>query len=481
VNQKTFSASPPIKPQDIRRIPTIAELRRGILFSWLRRIILLVTDIVMLSLAWDLARSFGTPTGSFLNNANLAITLFPVLCISISIFAARQLYHSGESRRDYLALVKAQSLAVILLVLLSYFYNPEKFVSRSQFIIYWGLSIIFLCVGRFIIDFMVSRLRKRGSMRYLAVVIAPLDQQEKVINVVRHEGRYRLASILDTQTLNRDRREATFQQLQRLGVSEVFVAWDAIKKRMFLGQRFQSLGLTLRVVPSGEKEIFSNAKLHMLNDDMPCITFSPPDVTGISFWIKRFFDFVFAVLVVTLAFPLYLGIAIAIYLDSSGPIFYRQTRIGLHGIPFKVWKFRSMITDADKLQARLEARNKTSDGVLFKVENDPRITRVGQFIRQYSLDELPQLFNVLLGEMSFVGPRPLPLRDVEKFKQNHFIRQDVLPGITGMWQVSGRSDINNFEDVMKLDTYYIQHWSLWLDLKILFQTFAAVIQKSGAY
>ena len=129
----------------------------------------------------------------------------------------------------------------------------------------------------------------------------------------------------------------------------------------------------------------------------------------------------------------------------------------------------------------MEAQNQNKDGVLFKFKDDPRITRFGHFIRQYSLDELPQIFNVLMGEMSFVGPRPLPVRDVEKFKQRYFIRQDVLPGITGMWQISGRSDIDNFDDVLKLDLYYIQNWSIWLDVKILCKTFAAVLQKSGAY
>jgi lipopolysaccharide/colanic/teichoic acid biosynthesis glycosyltransferase len=115
------------------------------------------------------------------------------------------------------------------------------------------------------------------------------------------------------------------------------------------------------------------------------------------------------------------------------------------------------------------------------MKDDPRITKVGKFLRRYSLDELPQLFNVLIGEMSLVGPRPLPLRDVERFKTNHFIRQEVLPGITGLWQVSGRSDISNFEDGVKLDLNYIENWSFWLDLRILFLTVGVVLQKTGAY
>jgi lipopolysaccharide/colanic/teichoic acid biosynthesis glycosyltransferase len=140
-----------------------------------------------------------------------------------------------------------------------------------------------------------------------------------------------------------------------------------------------------------------------------------------------------------------------------------------------------VVVNAEKLQASLEAKNEIKDGVLFKLKDDPRITPLGKFLRRYSLDELPQIFNVLLGEMSLVGPRPLPVRDVERFKTTHFIRQEILPGITGLWQVSGRSNIDNFEEAVKLDITYIENWSLWLDLKILLKTAKAVLQKTGAY
>jgi lipopolysaccharide/colanic/teichoic acid biosynthesis glycosyltransferase len=179
--------------------------------------------------------------------------------------------------------------------------------------------------------------------------------------------------------------------------------------------------------------------------------------------------------------PIYIALAIIIFVDNPGPIFYRQLRVGLHNQPFKVWKFRTMVTNADQLQQALEAQNVNQDGILFKIKSDPRITRAGVILRRYSLDELPQVFNVLLGEMSFIGPRPLPLRDVEKFADHHHIRHEVLPGITGMWQVSGRSDIQNFDDVLKLDIQYIEQWSIWLDLKILLKTIAVVFSKSGAY
>jgi lipopolysaccharide/colanic/teichoic acid biosynthesis glycosyltransferase len=146
-----------------------------------------------------------------------------------------------------------------------------------------------------------------------------------------------------------------------------------------------------------------------------------------------------------------------------------------------VWKFRTMTSDAPQQQAHLEQHNETADGILFKVKHDPRITRVGTFLRRTSLDELPQLFNVLCGQMSLVGPRPLPVRDVAKFDGWHNIRHQVLPGVTGLWQISGRSDIDTFDDVARLDLHYIDNWSLNLDLEILTETLGIVLRGKGAY
>jgi exopolysaccharide biosynthesis polyprenyl glycosylphosphotransferase len=249
---------------------------------------------------------------------------------------------------------------------------------------------------------------------------------------------------------------------------------------MYLYWVLRNAGITLYFLSIGLEPLFRESEFSTVGG-VPCIRFAPPAISGIDFKLKRMVDFCFAVLLILLASPIYLTIALLIKLDSPGPIFYRQTRIGLHNRPFKVWKFRTMVQNAAELQKQLEAQNQTKDGILFKIKDDPRITRVGRFLRQYSLDELPQVFNVLVGEMSFVGPRPLPSRDVEKFSTHHFIRHEVLPGITGLWQVSGRSDIDNFEDVLRLDIRYIENWSLWMDLRIVLKTVQVMLRKAGAY
>lgn len=203
--------------------------------------------------------------------------------------------------------------------------------------------------------------------------------------------------------------------------------------------------------------------------------------TKINFRLKRLFDLSCTGAFLLIATPVYLLIALAIRLDSPGPVFYRQVRVGLNNRRFQMWKFRTMVVNAEHLQAELERYNQSKDGVMFKMPDDPRITRVGRFLRRYSLDELPQLFNVVAGQMSLVGPRPLPLRDVERFAEHHFQRHAVLPGITGMWQISGRSEITDFDEVLKLDLAYIECWSLMMDLEIILRTFRVVFLAKGAY
>jgi lipopolysaccharide/colanic/teichoic acid biosynthesis glycosyltransferase len=172
-----------------------------------------------------------------------------------------------------------------------------------------------------------------------------------------------------------------------------------------------------------------------------------------------------------------MGIAVAI--SSRGPVLYASIRPGMGGKPFACLKFRTMYSDADQIQADLESLNEAS-GALFKIRNDPRLTRVGRLLRRFSLDELPQLWNVVRGDMSLVGPRPLPLRDFERLEEWHKKRYHVLPGITGLWQVSGRSDLD-FDDLVRLDFLYLERWSIFLDMVILLKTVPAVLTRRGAF
>lgn len=196
--------------------------------------------------------------------------------------------------------------------------------------------------------------------------------------------------------------------------------------------------------------------------------------------VKRIFDVIASAIALVLLSPLFLVLAIFIKIDDpNGPVFYTQTRVGKDGKTFQIIKFRSMISNADKLLARLKSKNEV-EGAMFKMKNDPRITRVGRFIRKYSLDELPQLINVIGGSMSIVGPRPPLVSEVEQYTDYDKQRLMVVPGCTGMWQVGGRNDVD-FDEMVHLDLTYIQNRSVWLDLKIMFETVKVMIIPNGAY
>ena len=216
----------------------------------------------------------------------------------------------------------------------------------------------------------------------------------------------------------------------------------------------------------------------VLVNGLPLVHVSTPRITGASAFAKRSIDVVCSGLGLLLLFPLFAIVALVVKSDR-GPVFFFQERVGIKGQPFKMVKFRSMRTDAEEIKKQLAAQNE-GHGLLFKMANDPRVTPVGRFIRKYSIDELPQLWNVFKGDMSLVGPRPPLPEEVEKYEEMVYRRLLVKPGITGLWQVSGRSDLS-WEESVRLDLYYVENWSLTTDFVILARTVRAVFAKDGAY
>lgn len=213
---------------------------------------------------------------------------------------------------------------------------------------------------------------------------------------------------------------------------------------------------------------------------LPLIHVEKPQYHGAKRFQKRLFDTIFSGMVLLLGLPVLVAIAVAIKLTSRGPIFYRQERIGLDGEPFEMIKFRTMVDGADKMLSQLIELNESDGGVLFKMRSDPRITPVGRFLRKYSLDELPQFINVFKRDMSVVGPRPPLANEVKSYDDYARRRLLVRPGITGLWQVSGRSDLN-WEDSVRLDLFYVENWSMISDFMIAVKTVKAVLSHRGAY
>jgi len=263
-----------------------------------------------------------------------------------------------------------------------------------------------------------------------------------------------------------------------LFVDEIFFSVPAEKKLVIsMVEEARVAGIDVRVVPDLYDGLAWNAKIEYVGQ-FPTIPLHRKDFPIGGFLVKRVLDITVSSIALLVAAPVMLAIAIAIRMDSTGSIFYKAQRIGRKGRAFSCYKFRTMVHNADKLKADLEHMNER-DSVLFKIAKDPRITRVGRLLRKYSLDELPQFYNVLKGDMSLVGPRPPMAAEVEQYDLAHLRRLDVLPGITGLWQVEARQD-PSFDSYISLDTAYVENWNLRMDLRILARTVAVVLSGTGS-
>ena len=263
-------------------------------------------------------------------------------------------------------------------------------------------------------------------------------------------------------------------------IHEVIITlpWVSYLKIMRVMSQCEQANTRVRIVPDLFQMAFSRVAVDNLNG-IPLLGTREPVLRDWQVLFKRILDVLMASLDLLILSPLLLVIAVAIRLDSPGPVIFKQRRVGRHGAEFTCLKFRSMFCDAESKVCRLREQNEAT-GPLFKMRNDPRMTRVGRFLRRTSLDELPQFWNVLRGEMSVIGPRPALPSEVKEYAPWHQRRLEVPPGITGLWQVSGRSDLT-FDEMVLLDVYYIENWSPFLDLRILLKTIPTVILGSGAY
>ena len=273
--------------------------------------------------------------------------------------------------------------------------------------------------------------------------------------------------------------DTLFQHTRRHFVDEVFFTAPCeqrgVVKQML--EMARAHGVDMRVVPDLYDGLAWNSPIEYIGQ-FPTIPLKYRHVPEIALVLKRMIDIAISSLILIVISPLLLAIAIAIKLDSRGPVFFLADRIGKKGHVFRCIKFRTMIRDADKRRAEIMHMNER-DGVLFKVTNDPRITKLGRFLRKYSLDELPQFLNVLHGDMSIVGPRPPIASEVQEYKLSHLRRLDVTPGITGLWQVQSRQD-PSFDSYISQDVTYIENWSVWLDIKIILRTVGVVLAGTGS-
>ncbi|MBQ8822028.1 MAG: sugar transferase [Lachnospiraceae bacterium] len=298
---------------------------------------------------------------------------------------------------------------------------------------------------------------------YIAMTKEDMEQAE--------EGIY-LGCLDDLEELVREHHIDQVYIIQKQGVEVPFT------------QRYVDLcidmGVTVRLVVDFYKRRRANSYVSTVGT-YPVITYHTISLNTYEQVIKRMMDIVAGLVGCIVFSPIMLVTAIAIKLDSPGPVLFKQTRVGQNGRHFKIYKFRSMYIDAEERKKELMAQNEIEGGVMFKMKDDPRITKVGKVIRKLSIDELPQFFNILFGSMSLVGTRPPTVDEVEKYERNHWRRISIKPGLTGMWQVSGRSNITNFDEIVELDVEYIDNWSIGLDIRLIFKTVLVLLKHDDAY
>jgi exopolysaccharide biosynthesis polyprenyl glycosylphosphotransferase len=326
---------------------------------------------------------------------------------------------------------------------------------------------------------------KRGAAAALLIT----DRKESSLHLERAVlaagGDYSLAGYVSIGRRTFDGAIGSISELSQLIDAhdvETVVVCEHLSDQQITSVRDASLAAGCQLLyPARAVKIAGVRPALVWHQDQPFFELGAPVLKASAVIGKRIVDLVGAVLGLVFLSPVFLLIAIAVKLDSPGPVFFSQDRAGLGGRRFRMLKFRTMGVGADAEKDKLSHLNHSGDSRLFKIPQDPRVTRLGALLRRWSLDELPQCWNVLWGDMSLVGPRPFFEADFATYQDHHFRRLDAKPGITGLWQVSGRSSVVDFEDVVYLDRQYIEQWSFWLDVSIMFRTLPAVVRRTGAY
>lgn len=446
-----------------------------------------------LEIGGDVLPGFSQPFTFFAGKAAI------LMVVTVVIFQLRGLYRLPRwaSFLDEASII-ASGATTAMAILILYSFLQRFYPSRLIFIYAWILVIALLIVKRLGVRLVRKYLWSRGMGvdRVLVIGAGPAGQRIMQHLFSQPQTGYRVVGFVDDIPADDNWGIATEWRVERplyLGrvseiakvvrdhhIDEVIIALPPTAHEATLSIIEQCRAREVRFTLVPDLYELALGRVH-INEvaGLPLIGLKDTRIKGGNYLIKRGMDLLIALTVLTLAAPLMLLIALAVRLNSPGPVFFRQVRVGKGGRRFTLYKFRSMCQDAEERKAELQAAYQIGT-LLFKIKDDPRVTRVGRFLRRTSLDELPQFFNVLMGEMSVVGPRPPVPAEVRAYDDWHYERLLVTPGLTGLWQVSGRSDLT-FDEMVKLDLYYAEHWSPWLDIKLILRTVPAVILARGAY
>jgi exopolysaccharide biosynthesis polyprenyl glycosylphosphotransferase len=427
----------------------------------------------------------GTPISAQIDGTQ-EIAPFAYL-LTVLLFARSGLY--GErSTRPGLTKIVSSLFQVTVVALIYALASGEQFSSYYIFYGALGFAVVTVSVLRWGYERTTGTVLRMAGYRRRAIVVGSGAHIEAVGHALS-DGAHRPVNLVGFISLT-PRPDNGLVSLGQLADLRAIIAAHRVQEVIIADPDFpqdravelvdicHGEGVRVRIAPSTMELLIQRAEF-VPGEALPLFELKPPVFEGLDYLLKRTFDVVVASLLFLALSPFLAATAVAVRATSRGPAIYRCSRPGIGGATFDCFKFRTMHRDADQRQADLESLNEAS-GALFKLRRDPRLTGVGRLLRRYSLDELPQLINVLRGEMSLVGPRPLPLRDFERLENWHKKRYLVMPGMTGLWQVSGRSELD-FDDLVRLDFLYLERWSVFLDLVILLKTVPAVLSRRGAY
>ncbi len=399
-------------------------------------------------------------------------------------------YVRGRSwLEEMYSLLTATFTGIVILIFIFFFFRPQ-FYSRLIYIYAGILIVIFLTLARVLTRMILGRLRKRGIGVDRALIVGAGELGRAIMRNVlaQPDLGYHIEGFVDDDpakgSIGNFPLLGGTDQLPRLlrerAIDEVLITlpWHAREKIVHLMEQAEAAGARVKIVPDLFQLSLSKIAVDAVGG-IPLIGVKESAISGSALSLKRVMDVFISVLLSLVGFIFIALIAALIKLTSPGPVIFKQERVGRGGKLFTAYKFRTMRVGADDEKENLQHLNEAS-GPLFKIRNDPRMTAMGKWLRRTSFDELPQLWNVLRGDMSLVGPRPPLPNEVAQYEEWHKRRLDVAPGVTGLWQVSGRSELT-FDEMVMLDLYYIENWSPWLDLWILIKTIPALLTARGAY
>ncbi|MDD5492282.1 MAG: sugar transferase [bacterium] len=465
------------------------------------RILSLLGDIIVINLAFYLAYWIRFYSGLMVTDKGIPpLTLYTqafgiITLVSLIVFKISDLYDLKDNFRleEFPRILQAVTLTAVAVMAITFLYRQFTF-SRIVIFLGWFLNILLVSGWRF----GFYRLRKYLRARihdFRRVLIVGTGKLALELYQAGQSDENQNFQILGLINCAEDERkdwpefkgvrvyngiDSTMSAIEELKINQIVMTTlpEARSQMLDIIIECERSNIEFKIIPDILEIITTRSQIDQYLG-LPVLSLKPIQLSGFNVIFKRIFDiFLSFMVLIIIAIPLFI-IALLIKLDSPGPVFYKHQRMGYKGRKFNFLKFRSMVQDADdKLKEVIHMNDR--QGPVFKMKNDPRITKIGKFLRHYSLDELPQFINVLKGDMSIVGPRPQVLWEAALYDEWAKRRLMVLPGITGLWQVSGRSNLS-FEEMIKLDIYYIENWSLWLDIVIILQTVPTVLFAKGAY